>query len=92
MKPEPSEWTPSPSEFLFTLRDTAGRAAERLQGAITEAREFLAEAEAVYARLERIADDAEDAAQLVGASDIDPNTSALAPKRSGLIRPGEEPR
>jgi hypothetical protein len=89
---EESEWTPSPSNFLMTLRDTAGRAAERLEGAIAEAREFLAEAEAVHARLERIADDAEDAAQLVAASDIEPTSSALVPERSGLIRPGEETR
>lgn len=90
MTTDPTEWTPPPSEFLMTLRNTAGRAAERLQGAITEAREFLAEAEAVYARLERIADDAEDAAQLVAASDIEPTSSALVPERSGLIRPGEQ--
>ncbi|WP_159794498.1 hypothetical protein [Puerhibacterium puerhi] len=69
---------PGPSDFLYTLRNTAGRAADELRPAIEKA-------QAVLAWLDRVAEDAEDAARLVGASDLEPSARALIPERSGLV-------
>lgn len=67
------------SDFLYTLRNTAGEAADNLRASI-------AEAQGVLARLDKLAEDAEDSAQLIAASDIEPHASAIVPERSGLVR------
>lgn len=78
-----TDQTPPPivsiSDYLYTLRDTAGMAIEPLRAAIREA-------QAVVDRLDAIADGAERAAELVGASDLEPNTHANIPPQSGLVR------
>lgn len=67
------------SDILYGIRNTAGEAADELREAITVAQEVLD-------RLDRITDDAEDGAQLIAASDIEPNAIASVPERSGLVR------
>lgn len=76
--------TATPSDYLYVVRDTAGRAADALG-------EQVAAAQKVLDSLTRIANDAEDAAQLVAASDIEPRTTALIPGRSGLTRKDAAP-
>lgn len=66
-------------DVLYRLRGMAGLAADDLRSAIGEA-------QAVLDKLDRFADDAEDGAQLMAASDLAPNSSALIPERSGLTR------
>lgn len=67
------------TDVLYRLRDMAGLAADDLRSAISEA-------QTVLDKLDQFANDAEDSAQLVAASDLYPNSSALIPERSGLIR------
>lgn len=69
----------SPSDYLYTLRNEVARMTEELALMVTAAQELLE-------TLEKIADDCEDAAQLVAASDIEPSTSADVPERAGLVR------
>lgn len=71
----------SPSDFLTALRNEACRMLEELKPVIDKANDL-------YERLDRIAEDCEDAAQLVASSDIEPNMSASVPERSGLTRQG----
>ena len=71
------------TDVLYRLRDMAGAAADDLRSAIGEAR-------AVLDKLDRFANDAEDSAQLIAASDIEPHASARIPERSGLTR--KDPR
>jgi len=66
-------------DVMYRLRNMAGAAADDLRTAI-------AEAQAVLDKLDRFADDAEDGAQLMAASDLAPNSHALIPERSGLAR------
>lgn len=68
-----------PTDFLFVLRDTAGKAAEALAAAIKDA-------QAVYDKLDRIADQAQDVAQLASASDLFPTHHANIPDGAGLVR------
>lgn len=72
----------SPSDFLYALRNEAGRVLEELKPVLDQANR-------IYERLEQIAEDCEDAAQLVAASDIEPSAVAFVPERSGLTRQGE---
>lgn len=72
----------SPSDYLYTLRNEVARMTEELTLVATAAQELLE-------KLEKIADDCEDAAQLVAASDIEPGSSADIPARSGLTRKGD---
>jgi hypothetical protein len=67
------------TDVLYRLRDMAGLAADDLRSAIGEA-------QAVLDKLDQFANDAEDSAQLIAASDIEPHASALIPERSGLTR------
>ena len=69
----------SPSDYLYTLRNEVARMTEELALMVTAAQELLE-------KLEKIADDCEDAAQLVAASDIEPGSSADVPERAGLVR------
>ena len=69
---------PSISDYLYSLRDEAGIAADKLRAAITEANEKLA-------KLDAIADGAERAAELVAASDLQPDSHATIPPESGLM-------
>lgn len=69
----------SPSDYLYTLRNEVARMIEELTLVATAAQELLE-------KLEKIADDCEDAAQLVAASDIEPHSSANVPERAGLMR------
>jgi len=72
-------------DVMYRLRNMAGQAAEALQQQIKQA-------QAVLDKLEEFADGAEDAAELVAASDLFPSHSALIPAHSGLIRkPNESP-
>ena len=66
-------------EVLYRLRDMAGMAADDLRKAIGDAREVLD-------KLDKFADDAQDGAQIIAASDLAPNAHAILPARSGLIR------
>lgn len=68
-----------PTDFLYVLRDTAGKAAEALAAEIGRAN-------LVLGKLEQLADQAEKVAQLAGASDLLPNISANLPPEAGLIR------
>lgn len=70
---------PSISDYLYTLRDEAGIAADKLKREI-------ADATATLKKLERIADGAELAAELVAASDLQPTTSGTIPPAAGLER------
>ncbi|WP_019148800.1 hypothetical protein [Timonella senegalensis] len=72
----------SPSDYLYTLRNEALRVLEELSPAIEKAQNLME-------TLEKIADDCEDAAQLVASSDIEPNSRADTPTRSGLTRKGD---
>jgi hypothetical protein len=65
--PEPSTVT----DFLYVLRNEAGKAAEGLSAQVQLMREELWEAEKVLSRLDRIADKAEKAAELVHEAGID---------------------
>lgn len=69
----------SPSDYLYTLRNEVARMTEELALMVTAAQELLE-------KLEKIADDCEDAAQLVAASDIEPRSRADVPERAGLVR------
>ena len=66
-------------DVLHRLAHMAHEPAQNLRAAI-------AEAQAVLDKLDAFADDAEDGAQLIAASDIMPNASANIPERSGLTR------
>ena len=68
----------SPSDYLYTLRNEVARMIEELT--------LVATAAQLLEKLEKIADDCEDAAQLVAASDIEPSSSADVPERAGLVR------
>lgn len=70
-------------DVMYRLRDMAGLAADDLRAAIGEAQEVLD-------KLDQFANDAEDGAQLMAASDLSPNSSALIPERSGLTRKGPD--
>lgn len=72
----------SPSDFLYALRNEACRVLEELKP-------VLDQANSLYERLEQIAEDCEDAASLVAASDIEPGKIATVPERSGLTRQGD---
>jgi hypothetical protein len=74
------------SDFLYVLRNEAGQAADRLQKQVIDMRKALGEAERVLDRLNGLADDAQDAAELVCASDLEPTAHADIPERSGLTR------
>lgn len=73
----------NPSDFLYALRNEACKVLEELKPVLDQANDL-------YERLERIAEDCEDAAQLVAASDIEPNCHAYVPTRSGLTRKGDQ--
>jgi hypothetical protein len=73
-------------DFLYVLRNTAGRAASKLNAEVIEMRKALNAAEAVLDRLNELADGAQDAAELVCASDLEPTAHANIPERSGLVR------
>ena len=66
-------------DVIYRLRDMAGQAEVELRLAIRDAQKVLD-------RLEKFANDAEDGAQLIAASDLHPTCSALIPERSGLVR------
>jgi len=66
-------------DFVYRLRNMASISADDLRGAIKEA-------QAVLDRLDKFADDAEDGAQLIAASDLAPTWTAIAPERAGMIR------
>lgn len=72
-----------PSDFLFALRNEVCKTLEELKPVLDEANKL-------YERLERIAEDCEDAAELVASSDLEPNSHASIPARSGLTRKGDE--
>lgn len=74
------------SSFLYVLRNEAWKAAERLGAQVIEMRKSLGEAESILDRLNKLADGAQDAAELVCASDLEPTACADIPERSGLIR------
>lgn len=74
------------SDFLYVLRNEAGKAAERLSKQVIDMRKALGDAETVLDRLNGLADGAQDAAELVCASDLEPTACADIPERSGLIR------
>ena len=65
-------------DILHRLAGMSHEPAQKLREAITEA-------QAVLDKLDAFTDDAQDAGQLVAASDIMPRYSALIPARSGLI-------
>lgn len=67
------------TDVLYRLRDMAGVAADDLRAAITEAQQVLD-------KLDSFADDAQDGAQLIAASDLIPTAEALIPLRAGLAR------
>lgn len=67
------------TDVLYRLRNMAGIAADDLRSAIGEA-------QAVLDKLDRFAEDAQDGAELIAASDLEPNTFASIPARSGLTR------
>lgn len=71
----------NPSDFLYALRNETCRVLEELKPVLDRANNL-------YERLDKIADDCEDAATLVAASDIEPNCIATVPERSGLTRQG----
>lgn len=66
-------------DVLHRLTRMAHEPAQKLRAAI-------AEAQAVLDKLDAFADDAEDAEQLVAASDLMPRYIASIPERSGLTR------
>lgn len=66
-------------DVMYRLRNMTGIAADELRAAIKEA-------QAVLDKLERFADDAEDGAELLAASDLHPRHHALVPERAGLQR------
>jgi hypothetical protein len=66
-------------DVMYRLRDMAGIAADDL-------REAIKEAQAVLDKLDCFANDAEEGAELMAASDLHPNCSANIPERSGLER------
>ncbi len=74
------------SGFLYVLRNEAWKSAERLSKQVIDMRKALGEAEAVLDRLNELADGAQDAAELVCASDLEPTACADIPERSGLTR------
>lgn len=96
------EITRNPSDYLFAVRDAAGRAADALRAAIDRARKeqeaivtsldsaFTA-AEAATAELDRLADRMEVSAELLAASDLEPNARAIVPGEAGLVRSVETP-
>ncbi|AYN57464.1 hypothetical protein HOU47_gp58 [Arthrobacter phage Constance] len=69
-------------DVMYRLRDMAGVAADEL-------REAIKEAQAVLDKLDCFANDAEEGAELIGASDLHPNCNANIPARSGLQRKTE---
>lgn len=73
------------SDVLYRLRDMAGLAADRLRTEIDVA-------EKVWKSLDEFSRSAENAAQLVAASDIEPNSHALAPIGSGFETPNTNGR
>ncbi|WP_461169289.1 hypothetical protein [Arthrobacter sp. Z1-15] len=66
-------------DVLHRLTHMAHEPAQKLRAAI-------AEAQAVLDKLDAFADDAEDGAQLIAASDLMPTSSANIPDRAGLTR------
>ena len=70
-------------DVLHRLAGMTHEPAQKLRAAI-------AEAQAVLDKLDAFTDDAQDAGQLVAASDIMPRYSALVPARSGLARKEDE--
>jgi hypothetical protein len=74
------------SDFLYVLRNEAGQAAERLAEKVVDMKKELYEAEKVLGRLDRLAQTAEAAAELVAASDLEPDSRADVPEQSGLVR------
>lgn len=69
-------------DVMYRLRDMAGIAADDL-------REAIKDAQAVLDKLDCFANDAEEGAELIGASDLHPNCNANIPERSGLQRKPE---
>lgn len=67
------------TDVLYRLRNMAGIAADDLRAAVLEA-------QAVLDKLDRFADAAQDGAELIAASDLEPNSHASIPERSGLVR------
>lgn len=57
-------------------------------GAAETLREAIAEAQKVLDKLDQFADDAENAGQLMAASDLKPAYSANIPDGAGLVREG----
>jgi hypothetical protein len=70
-------------DVMYRLRDMAGQSADTL-------REAIKDAQAVLDKLDCFANDAEEGAELIGASDLHPNCNANIPKRSGLERKAAE--
>ena len=92
----------NPSDYLYAVRDAAGKAAEELTAAIRLATEerrdasarldrALEAARATAAELNHLADRMQDAAELLAASDLEPNASAVIPGEAGLVRAAETP-
>ena len=92
----------NPSGYLYAVRDAAGKAADELTAAFVAARgeeklirsrleRAIAEAEKVAAELSHLAQRMETAAELVAASDLEPNASAVVPGEAGLVRAAETP-
>lgn len=73
-----SEDYPYVSDFLYMLRDEAGKAADVLRPKVEEA-------QATLNRLDKLANGAEQAAELVAGSMLEPEASAKIPYESGLV-------
>lgn len=71
------------TDVMYGMRDMAGHAADKLRIEIENAQKILDE-------LDQFANDAEDGAQLIAASDLEPGASALIPDRANMRhgRPG----
>ena len=67
------------TDVLYRLRDMANTAAITL-------REQIAEAQTVLDKLDKFAQDAEDAVVLFCSSDLQPDSSANIPEGSGFVR------
>lgn len=66
-------------DVFYRLRDMVSSAANTL-------REQIADAQKVLDRLDAFADQAQDSAELIAASDLAPGWVANIPERSGLMR------
>jgi hypothetical protein len=71
-------------EVLYRLRDMAGMAADKLRVEVQAG-------QAVLDKLDKFADECEEGAELLAASDLHPGMHANIPERSGLTRVTTEP-